>query len=99
MLVIFIEIPILIWKKKNIFVLVMVVMTMAVYGENSTLARSSCQNPPSAATLMNRVDTTARLLQLRTMMASVKVVRGVPLKAYIITSDDEHQVWSIIIFF
>jgi len=78
-------------KFKLITISVMVVMTMAVYGENSTLARSSCQNPPSAATLMNRVDTTARLLQLRTMMASVKVVRGVPLKAYIITSDDEHQ--------
>ena len=41
---------------------------------------------------VNRVNTTIRLQQLRSAMASAKLVRGAPLKAYIITSDDEHQV-------
>jgi len=51
--------------------------------------RPSCRNMSSAGP--NHVDTTSRLLQLRSSMSSVKIVRGVPLKAYIITSDDEHQ--------
>lgn len=42
---------------------------------------------------INRVNTTLRLQQLRVAMSAVKLVRGAPLKAYIITSDDEHQVW------
>ena len=41
---------------------------------------------------INRVNTTTRVQQLRVAMSSVKLVRGMPLKAYIITSDDEHQV-------
>ena len=41
---------------------------------------------------INRVNTTLRLQQLRVAMSAVKLVRGAPLKAYIITSDDEHQV-------
>ena len=40
----------------------------------------------------NRVDTSGRLKQLRSFMSAAKLVRGKPLKAYIITSDDEHQV-------
>lgn len=40
---------------------------------------------------INRVNTTLRLQQLRVAMSAVKLVRGAPLKAYIITSDDEHQ--------
>jgi len=53
--------------------------------------RPSCRDS-SSAMKANHTDTASRLLQLRTAMASVKIVRGVPLKAYIITSDDEHQV-------
>lgn len=41
---------------------------------------------------INRVNTTLRLQQLRVAMSATKLVRGAPLKAYIITSDDEHQV-------
>lgn len=41
---------------------------------------------------INRVNTTLRLQQLRVAMSAVKLVRGAPLKAYIVTSDDEHQV-------
>lgn len=41
---------------------------------------------------INRVNTTLRLQQLRVAMSAAKLVRGAPLKAYIITSDDEHQV-------
>jgi hypothetical protein len=41
---------------------------------------------------VNRVNTTLRLQQLRVAMSATKLVRGAPLKAYIITSDDEHQV-------
>lgn len=40
----------------------------------------------------NPVDTTLRLKQLRAAMSAAKLVRGKPLKAYIVTSDDEHQV-------
>lgn len=48
---------------------------------------------------VNRVNTMARVQQLRVAMSQAKLVRGVPLKAYIITSDDEHQVFIITYFY
>ena len=48
---------------------------------------------------INRVNTTLRLQQLRVAMSAVKLVRGAPLKAYIVTSDDEHQVIIYLLFF
>ena len=82
----------------RLMVIVMMVLTTAhlegsvtTTGFNSMVEkRPSCRNMSSAGP--NHVDTTSRLLQLRSSMSSVKIVRGVPLKAYIITSDDEHQV-------
>lgn len=53
--------------------------------------RPSCRDASSATATSTRVDSTSRLLQLRTAMSTVKIVLGDPLKAYIITSDDEHQ--------
>lgn len=54
--------------------------------------RPSCRDASSATATSTRVDSTSRLLQLRTAMSTIKIVLGDPLKAYIITSDDEHQV-------
>lgn len=51
---------------------------------------------PTGDQPINRVNTTTRLQQLRVAMSAVKLVRGAPLKAYIITSDDEHQVYHIL---
>lgn len=53
--------------------------------------RMNCK--PGDAQPVNRANTTGRVQQLRVAMSQAKLVRGVPLKAYIITSDDEHQVF------
>lgn len=61
----------------------------------TTPDRLGCLNGVAAAEQqqpINRVNTTLRLQQLRVAMSAVKLVRGAPLKAYIVTSDDEHQV-------
>jgi hypothetical protein len=62
--------------------------------------RLGCNNDNSAIQQqqqqpINRVNTTTRLQQLRLAMSTAKLVRGAPLKAYIITSGDEHQVVSL----
>ena len=54
--------------------------------------RMGCPDDSGMHLPINRVNTTSRLQQLRVAMASAKLVRGAPLKAYIVTSDDEHQV-------
>ena len=81
-------------------------MSVSVGGGNpaaSSGERLNCVDEPGmtkgamtdaeASGSLNRVDTTLRLKQLRAAMSSAKLVRGKPLKAYIITSDDEHQVY------
>jgi hypothetical protein len=60
-------------------------------GHRSPHNRLGCGDSP-AEWPSNRVNTTTRLNKLREMMASAKAVRGIPVKAYVITSDDEHQV-------
>ena len=40
----------------------------------------------------NRVDTTMRLTLLRAEMKRITTVEGPPLDAYVVSSDDEHQV-------
>lgn len=41
----------------------------------------------------NRVDTSMRLTLLRAEMSRITTIEGPPLDAYIVTSDDEHQVF------
>lgn len=75
-------------------------MSEASSGWKQVTSRSIASDRPSCRSKsrlpVNRVNTTDRLIELRQVMASTKLVRPVSLKAYIITSDDEHQVDSLI---
>ncbi len=66
--------------------------------KNAQIQRMACPDDAGIHQPINRVNTTSRLQQLRVAMSAVKLVRGAPLKAYIVTSDDEHQVYIILAY-
>lgn len=55
-------------------------------------ARKACSKSGIPIQPPNRVNTTSRLIELRKAMSSEPMLRDLPIDAFFITTDDDHQV-------